>query len=64
MRRSELMTEETERGFAEFETNLGAFFGGRSLTDEIVNQEHPNVGAAFIEAFSYIGASFLIVWSL
>jgi uncharacterized membrane protein YjfL (UPF0719 family) len=37
---------------------------GRSLTDEIVNQEKPNVGAAFIEAFSYIGASFLIVWSL
>jgi uncharacterized membrane protein YjfL (UPF0719 family) len=37
---------------------------GRSLTDEIVNQEHPNLGAAFIEAFSYIGASFLIVWSL
>jgi len=37
---------------------------GRSLTDEIVNQEHPNIGAAFIEAFSYIGASFLIVWSL
>ena len=37
---------------------------GRSLTDEIVNQEHPNTGAAFIEAFSYIGASFLIVWSL
>jgi len=37
---------------------------GRSLTDEIVNQEHPNLGAGFIEAFSYIGASFLIVWSL
>ena len=37
---------------------------GSSLTDEIVNQEHPNTGAAFIEAFSYIGASFLIVWSL
>ncbi len=37
---------------------------GASLTNEIVNQEHPNTGAAFIEAFSYIGASFLIVWSL
>lgn len=37
---------------------------GRSLSDEIANQEKPNVGAAFIEAFSYIGASFLIVWSL
>ncbi|HAA73807.1 TPA: DUF350 domain-containing protein [Candidatus Latescibacteria bacterium] len=37
---------------------------GRNLTDEIVNQEHPNIGAAYIEAFSYIGASLLIVWSL
>ena len=37
---------------------------GRNLADEIVNQENPNTGAAFIEAFSYIGASFLIVWSL
>ena len=37
---------------------------GQKLTDEIVNQEHPNLAAAFIEALSYIGASFLIVWSL
>ncbi len=37
---------------------------GRKLTDEIVNQEHPNVGAALIEAFSYIGGSMLIVWAL
>ena len=37
---------------------------GQKLTDEIANQEHPNVGAGFIEAFSYVGASFLIVWSL
>lgn len=41
-----------------------ALLPGRNLTDEIVNQEHPNIGAAYIEAFSYIGASFLIVWSL
>lgn len=34
------------------------------LTDEIVNQEKPNVGAAYIEAFSYIGASFVICWCL
>lgn len=37
---------------------------GQKLTDEIANQEKPNVGAGFIEAFSYVGASFLIVWSL
>tara|TARA_Y100000588_G_scaffold382945_1_gene471397 strand:+ start:4262 stop:5122 length:861 start_codon:yes stop_codon:yes gene_type:complete len=37
---------------------------GARLHDEIANQEHPNVGAGFIEAFAYVGASFLIVWSL
>ena len=37
---------------------------GQKLTDEIANQEHPNLGAGFIEAASYVGASFLIVWSL
>lgn len=37
---------------------------GQKLTDEIVNQENPNVGAAVIEAFAYIGGSMLIVWSL
>lgn len=37
---------------------------GESITDELVHQEKPNIGAAFIEAFSYIGASFFIVWSL
>lgn len=37
---------------------------GRRLTDEIVNQEHPNMGAAIIEAFAYIGASVLITVSL
>lgn len=37
---------------------------GESITDELINQEKPNVGVAFIEAFSYIGASFFIVWSL
>ncbi|MBL4716664.1 MAG: DUF350 domain-containing protein [Bacteroidetes bacterium] len=36
---------------------------GRKLTDEIVNQEKPNVGAALIEAFSYIGGSMLICMS-
>lgn len=37
---------------------------GQKLTDEIVNQEQPNVGAAVIESFAYIGGSMLIVWSL
>ncbi len=37
---------------------------GQKLTDEIAHQDKPNVGAGFIEAFSYVGASFLIVWSL
>jgi uncharacterized membrane protein YjfL (UPF0719 family) len=37
---------------------------GAKLSDEISNQEHPNVGAGFVEAFAYVGASFLIVWSL
>ena len=32
------------------------------LTDEIARQERPNVGAAFIEAFSYIAAALIIVW--
>ena len=37
---------------------------GQNLTDEIVNQEVPNVGAALVEAFAYIGGSILIVWAL
>ena len=37
---------------------------GQKLTDEIVHQEHPNVGAAIIEAFAYVGGSMLIVWAL
>ena len=32
------------------------------LTDEIANQEKPNVGAAYIEATSYIAAAFVIYW--
>lgn len=36
----------------------------RNLTDEIVNQIHPNVGAALIEAFAYIGGAVLIGWTL
>lgn len=37
---------------------------GNNLTDEMVNQEHPNVGAAIIEAFAYIAGSILICWTL
>lgn len=37
---------------------------GRRLSDEIAGEENPNLGAGFIEAFSYIGASFLIVWTV
>lgn len=37
---------------------------GQKLTDELVNQEKPNVGAGIIEAFAYIGGSVLITWCL
>lgn len=37
---------------------------GRKLTDELINQINPNVGAAFVEAFAYIGGSVLITWSI
>ena len=37
---------------------------GRKLTDELVNQEQPNVGAGLIEAFAYIGGSVLITLCL
>lgn len=37
---------------------------GAKLTDEIVNQAKPNLGAAFIEAFAYIGSSFMITWCI
>ena len=36
----------------------------RSLSDELVNQVKPNQGAAFLEASSYIGTSFLITWCI
>lgn len=32
------------------------------LADEIAGQEIPNVGAAYIEAFSYIAAAFVVDW--
>lgn len=32
------------------------------LSDEIAGQEKPNIGAAYIEAFAYIAAAFIIYW--
>lgn len=37
---------------------------GQSITDELINQEKPNIGAGLIEAFAYIGGSVLITWCL
>ncbi len=37
---------------------------GEKLTDEIINQQVPNIGAAFVEAFAYIGSAILIVWCM
>ena len=37
---------------------------GVSLTAELVQAEKPNVGAGFIEAFSYVAASMLIGWAI
>lgn len=37
---------------------------GQKLTDEMINQEKPNVGAAVVEAFAYIGSALLITWCL
>jgi uncharacterized membrane protein YjfL (UPF0719 family) len=39
-------------------------FPTRKITDEIANQEIPNVGVAYIEAFSYIAAAFIIYWTI
>ncbi len=38
------------------------FLPSRKLTDEIIYQDTPNVGAGLIEAFSYIGGALLFVW--
>lgn len=37
---------------------------GQNLTDELINQEKPNLGASLVEAFAYIGGSVLIAWSV
>ena len=35
---------------------------GVKLSDEIAHQEKPNLGAAYLEAFSYVAAAFIIYW--
>lgn len=35
---------------------------GVKLSDEIARQEKPNLGAAYLEAFSYLAAAFIIYW--
>ena len=37
---------------------------GQKLTDELVNQDKPNVGAGLVEAFAYVGCSILLDWTL
>lgn len=37
---------------------------GATFAQEIAQQERPNLGVAFLEAFSYLGSSFLIGWCL
>jgi uncharacterized membrane protein YjfL (UPF0719 family) len=37
---------------------------GVKISDEIVRQDIPNLGAGIIEAFAYIAASFLIQWAV
>jgi len=39
-------------------------FPTRRISDEIANQDIPNVGVAYIEAFSYIAAAFIIYWTI
>ena len=34
------------------------------LSNEIASQEKPNVGAAYIEAFSYIAAALIFYWCI
>ena len=40
------------------------FVPGVKISDEIVRQELPNLGAGLIEAFAYIAGSLLIAWSI
>lgn len=40
------------------------FLPNHKLTNELVNQEKPNVGAGMLEAFAYIGTSILVIWCI
>jgi uncharacterized membrane protein YjfL (UPF0719 family) len=35
---------------------------GTSISAKLVEQDQPHLGVAYIEMFSYVGASFLIIW--
>ncbi|MFA0963272.1 DUF350 domain-containing protein [Roseivirga sp. BDSF3-8] len=37
---------------------------GRSMTDELVNQDKPNLGVGLLEGFAYVGGSVLITYCL
>lgn len=37
---------------------------GRSMTDELVNQDKPNIGVGLLEGFAYVGGSVLITYCL
>jgi uncharacterized membrane protein YjfL (UPF0719 family) len=37
---------------------------GRTLAQEIVDQERPNIGAGLVEAFAYVGTTMLIGWAI
>lgn len=60
----------TEAGIGLFFLPLARYFAdkillpGRHLTDELINQEKPNIGASVVEAFAYIGGSVLLTWCL
>jgi len=37
---------------------------GQNLTDELIHQDKPNIGAGLVEAFAYIACSILLDWTL
>jgi uncharacterized membrane protein YjfL (UPF0719 family) len=38
------------------------FIPGRSITDELINQEKPNIGLGVFEASAYISGALLLIW--
>lgn len=65
-----LITIGMDAGIGLFFLPLARYFAdkillpGQNLTDELVNQEKPNIGASVVEAFAYVGGSVLLTWSL